>query len=114
MKEKIVCEVCKKKLATWIFMPCSEHIEDFYCDECVPRGCDHCNINPIDELEDEYRTPTNLITYYTVLDNNFVKCEENDAVYYELLNLDGLKQPCIEFDYEEKGFLKTEYDYETE
>lgn len=36
---KILCKICNKNMAVWIYMPKNY----FYCDNCVPRGCS-CNL----------------------------------------------------------------------
>jgi hypothetical protein len=50
---------CGKK-GTWLYMPSYEGPQrnDYYCDDCVPRGCS-CNaeedgIQPLDDLGREY------------------------------------------------------------
>ena len=39
MSEKVKCDVCKKNMATWLYMPSSTREDNFFCEECVPRGC---------------------------------------------------------------------------
>ena len=46
MNQKFLCCKCKVNLAIWLYMPSDREdtkIEDnFFCDECVLRGCS-CN-----------------------------------------------------------------------
>ena len=37
------------KIAVWLYMPSYDGPQrnDFYCDDCVPRGCS-CNMEPLD------------------------------------------------------------------
>lgn len=36
---KICCEICKVKKATYFYMPGKNDGQNFYCANCVPRGC---------------------------------------------------------------------------
>ena len=37
---KVRCDICHAKIATWEYMPRGF---EYYCDDCVPRGCS-CNL----------------------------------------------------------------------
>lgn len=37
---KVRCDICHAKIATWEYLP---RAFEYYCDDCVPRGCS-CNI----------------------------------------------------------------------
>lgn len=90
-----------KNLAVWVYMPGfsgGEH--PFFCDDCVPRGCE-CN-----------HIYCNVDAYYPPLDNaHLPQGEENvDWKWIEKdicwVSLDDKKRefPCVEFDYEPEGF----------
>ena len=66
------------KIATWLYMPSysgPQH-NDFYCDECVPRGCS-CNLECKDGNCDNQAT-----------DN-----------WYQPIDEQGRKYPCCEYFY---------------
>jgi hypothetical protein len=44
---KVRCDFCNAKMATWEYMP---RDFEYYCDDCVPRGCS-CNL--IGDVDDE-------------------------------------------------------------
>ncbi len=66
------------RIAVWVYMPSHEGPEtnDFYCDDCVPRGCS-CNMEPKDG-DHENSDPSN---------------------WEEPLDDKGRKYPCCEFFY---------------
>ena len=35
---KTLCHKCSN-VATWWYIPGRENSDDYYCDQCVPRGC---------------------------------------------------------------------------
>lgn len=105
------CERCGKK-AQWMYMPNS----NFYCDDCVPRGCS-CNIDIIsNESAGNGITPTIYYTEDDVSDyiNGRINSDEllsrgsltklSDSVYYEVLDDQGRREPCCEYDYSYDGF----------
>lgn len=56
-KMKYKCYKCNK-FAVWMYMPGHGNDNDYWCDECVSRGCS-CNLNddgtmPLDESGKEY------------------------------------------------------------
>lgn len=53
IEEKIICNYCNEKIATWFYMPSTNDdlIDHFYCEDCVPRGCS-CNNEILYEDED--------------------------------------------------------------
>lgn len=65
-------------IAVWLYMPSysGEQHNDFYCDDCVPRGCS-CNMEPIDG-------------------NHENLAEDNWA---EPVDDKGRKYPCCEYSY---------------
>lgn len=97
MKE--LCE-CGKK-ATWIYGPGFNNGDSpFFCDNCVPRGCE-CNymyidINIYDPPLDEPEIPDGVegIDWIWVKKNKI----------WQYIDSNGLPFPCMEFEYNEKGF----------
>lgn len=47
---KYKCCKCDKT-AVWCYIPGQEGKDDYYCDDCVRRGCS-CNIDPVTLVED--------------------------------------------------------------
>ena len=98
MKE--LCGHCKKfasgKIATWMYMPADGLLRrsPFYCDDCVPRGCD-CQI----EWEDGDIHP---VSHKEI--NDGLKDEKSLAYKRHRKDDEGRLMPCCEFDYEEFGF----------
>ena len=99
MKE--ICGVCKEKIAIWVYMPASSDKNPFYCDDCVPRGC-NCN-----------HRYTDINAYDTSLDNldhpqphdEPIKWIEKDKIWCHV-DEKNREYPCCEFFYEEEGFDK--------
>lgn len=74
---------CGKK-PSWLYMPGhNQDSNDFYCDDCVPRGCS-CNIEPRDGDIDN-SDPDN---------------------WYEPVDEQGRRFPCCEFFYLDKDLLE--------
>lgn len=102
---KIKCCKCSKQIATWYYMPGGLTNGDFYCDDCVPRGCS-CNQYHLDEFNEDEINNDNVIYW----DENLVECtaEKNDlSKYFEPVDKNGRRFPCCEFDYDSEGY---EYD----
>lgn len=80
----------------WLYMPGSE--DNFYCDDCVPRGCS-CNNRLKDGISfDDIRA-------------------ENPENYYQRVDELGRKYPCCEFFWVENIFehkQEIEGEWETE
>jgi hypothetical protein len=89
-------ELCEcGKIAVWIYMPRAE----FYCDDCVSRGCD-CQL----DHEDDFclRGVETLDDY-----NNFLKGLRdgtNPLVEKHAKDEQGRLLPCVEFMYDANGF----------
>ena len=49
MNNTIKCCKCNKKDAVWFYIPGFDDGKDFFCDDCVPRGCG-CNVYSLKEL----------------------------------------------------------------
>lgn len=69
---KVRCDFCHTKIATWEYMPRSF---EYYCDDCVPRGCS-CNLLG----------------------------GEDDESGIEATDEQGRLLPCCEFDYSQNGW----------
>lgn len=106
------CSHCAK-IATWLYMPVSHGVY-FFCDDCVPRGCT-CNVMDLDmEKPDENLSERTIWwskeTYKRCFDNNInpVECcthiRENDSYHYEILDENGKRFPCCEYDYSPDGY----------
>lgn len=92
-KEKCKCG----KMATWVYMPASEyHINPYYCDDCVPRGCT-CNVYNINE---EW---CDLPEDYEIEGVDWMWIDEEKTAY-EYVDEKGRSFPCCEFMEDEEGF----------
>jgi hypothetical protein len=91
----------------------------YFCDEHVPRGCAHCNLENINENrfygEDE-NMPDYLpeggvegVDWEWVNKIDGVKSEIPKNYYWQYLDK-GREYPCSEYDYSEKGFVTEEYE----
>ena len=89
MKEK--CYDCSQ-VAQWLYAPGKNDPEgvDYYCDDCVPRGCS-CNLTLKDGVEEI------MIDLYEM---------NPDEDYYQPLDENGREYPCCEFLFSEKGWNK--------
>jgi hypothetical protein len=103
MKE--LCGHCKKfasgKIATWYYMPSTEYADEspFYCDDCVPRGCE-CQIKRTFAEHDEQR-------FYVEFDEMmeaFKDGKPHPLMDRHCKDDEGKLLPCIEFEYNEFGF----------
>lgn len=80
---KKTCYKCGS-MAVWFYMPGHESENDYYCDDCVPRGCS-CNFIHIDG-EENFDQLTNEEKYAQHKD-------EQDRFL-----------PCCEYDYNIEGY----------
>ena len=111
------CSHCNKT-ATWLYMPSTEKGCRFFCDDHVPRGCS-CNVYDLEcdgEPEEDqlgctiwwnredydkcYIKHLNPIEYAT-------KERQPDSFYYEVLDEDGKRWPCCEYDYSPDGYERS-------
>lgn len=88
------------KIATWWYMPASTiKFDPFYCDDCVPRGCD-CQTRHVREPnleEDDLPTADDLPFKWVKFGKIWKHVDEN-----------GRDLPCVEFDYSEEGYDEEE------
>lgn len=85
-KEK--CYECGE-LAQWYYLPGGgDPKEDYFCDNCVPRGCS-CNKELKEGIEE-------------LIDGNQIINPPED--FYEPVDEQGRKYPCCEFMYSEQGY----------
>lgn len=86
MKEKCDCG----KMAVWLYMPGFQDGNDFFCEDCVPRGCE-CNYHSID--------------YERVGEENVDwKFVDETRKVWTALDINGLEFPCAEYDYSPEGY----------
>jgi len=99
MSEKIKCDVCKENMAVWLYMPSSTREDNFFCEECVPRGCS-CGREYLD-MEDYDNTPPE--------DKTLWKWIEVDKIWAGV-DEKGREWPCCEYSYDDNGFDEIGYD----
>ena len=83
IKQKIKCFKCRN-IAVWVYAPRGNSPGDYYCDDCVSRGCS-CNLIHFEEDEG-----------YELL--------SDDQKSEELKDNSGRLLPCCEFWYDKEGF----------
>lgn len=88
MKNK--CYNCNQ-VAKWLYIPGKNEPTgcDFFCDDCVPRGCS-CNWELRPGVEANIGRSGCIIN--------------PDTDYYEPVDEDGRKYPCCEYWYRENGW----------
>ena len=98
------------KMATWFYVP-GRGVGNFYCDDCVPRGCT-CHIRNLNYESTCVWEGINPIVYYSENDlgdgDSYPKhCSlerKEDSVAFEILDEDGRRFPCVEYDFNSDGF----------
>lgn len=109
------CSCCNNK-AVWLYMPGNKG-KIYFCDNCVPRGCS-CNLLNLLEFPDIDNSnmpimywSKNDVDKYIWGDINNVEFEslgskekKEDSVYYEILDDEGRREPCCEYEYSGNGF----------
>lgn len=98
------------KMATWYYVP-GRSVGNFYCDDCVPRGCT-CNIRNLKYESTCTWEGINPIVYYSEKDlcdgDGYPKhCtleRKEDSVAFEILDDDGRRFPCVEYEFNGNGF----------
>lgn len=101
MHKNELCD-CGQK-ATWLYMPGFKEGRPFFCDDCVPRGCE-CNHRYVDV--NSYAPPLDSPDLPEGTDWKWI---EKDKVWC-YIDEKGREYPCCEYDYEEEGFEKDEDD----
>jgi hypothetical protein len=94
------------KLAQWLYMPYSELKHDpFFCDECVPRGCECQNryVREPDLDDDDLPTADDLPFKWIVFGKSWKHVDDK-----------GRDIPCVEYDYSEEGYNENENEEEIE
>jgi hypothetical protein len=82
------CIICGKTPAKgWLYAPATDGFDDFYCDNCVPRGCS-CN----EELNEGIAFDS--------------KEAEDPQNYHHKLDERGRKYPCVEYWFVDNEFEK--------
>lgn len=97
LKELCTCG----KIAVWAYMPgFSNGNSPYFCDDCVPRGCD-CNYNYY--KADAYQPPLKEHVLPEGDENVDWKWVEKDVIW---THLDDKQRefPCGEYDYDEDGY----------
>jgi len=107
-KEKCDCE----KMATWFYAPSSSRTNPYYCDDCVPRGCecnwhsvsDNSKINVSDFSANRQPTdadmPWKWVTYKNHPEFGLIK---KGQVWVYLDDKDR-EYPCGDYLYDQDGF----------
>ena len=116
-KKLIKCAFCDKP-ATWMYMPRADR-NHFFCDEHVPRGCD-CNVLNVEQFGDP--DPDSKVIWWSKQDYescfpdkmdeliSFATMEHQpDSFYYEVLDDDGHRFPCCEYDHDPEGYNEDDY-----
>lgn len=106
--KKIKCSVCLEKDAVWLYMPGSDDGNDFYCDDCVPRGCT-CNVYSLEEFNPEEEQNKNVI-YWNRERTTSTKHKTEDSFYFEPVDEKWRRFPCCEYDYSPDGYEVEEND----
>lgn len=89
-------------MAVWIYMPGGSG-KNFYCDDCVPRGCS-CNVRNIDNLENNVSLPLMWWGKEEDLFSEGSHIRRYDSYYVEVLDDKLRRAPCSEYEYDEDGF----------
>lgn len=116
--KKHKCSHCGK-MATWLYMP-SSHGMKFFCDDCVSRGCT-CNVMDLDMGEPDENLSKHTIwwskeAYQYCFTNKIDPIKycthkrKNDSYHYEILDENGRRSPCCEYEYSQDGY---EIEYNT-
>ena len=98
--EKQLCNC--GSLATYWYMPgYLDKSSPYYCEECVPRGCD-CNHRYVD-----------VNAYYPLLDEPDLPKEKDypikwieEGKIWCKIDTEGREYPCAEFMYDDEGYDK--------
>lgn len=101
------------KTAIWLYLP-SSHGINFFCDDCVPRGCT-CNVMDLDMEEPDKSLSERIIWWSKETYNKCLKDKtdtttcctherKNDSFHYEILDEQGRRNPCCEYDYCPNGY----------
>lgn len=110
--KKIKCCKCGVSDAVWLYMPGHSDGKDFFCDNCVPRGCG-CNIYSLKEFPLEKKKEKNYIFWDEKIENYTTELSDKSH-YYEVVDKNTRRYPCCEYEYNENGFYPhdfiTDYD----
>jgi hypothetical protein len=79
-------------------MSALRELDPFYCEECVPRGCE-CNNRYVKEEENPDNPPSELSEF-----NKWKWIIPGKVWCY--IDEEGREYPCCEFDYEKEGWDK--------
>ena len=104
---KIKCTKCKKKDAVWLYMPGHDDGNDFFCDDCVPRGCS-CNQYAFEEFNFNSNHNSNYIFWNKELTKS-TDTIKDDTFYYEPVDERRGGYECSEYDYEEDGYNEEDF-----
>lgn len=85
-------------VATWYYAP-SGPGERYYCEDCVPRGCE-CNYRYVNV--DAYFPPLDNPDLPTTEDEPYIWIEEGKI--WCRVDEEGRQSPCAEYWYDEDGF----------
>ena len=102
---KELCRSCKINIAVWCRLSYS-YLEEyyqqpFYCDNCVPRGCEcnqiHVKDSSVSESNDNPPTAIQYFGKWKWIEPGKVWC---------WLDEEGREYPCCEYDYDKEGWKK--------
>lgn len=101
LDKKIKCCSCTEKDAVWCYMPGGLEDGDFFCDDCVPRGCS-CNQYSFEEFDDSDDFENKI--YWDKEREKFTKEKTENSKFYEPVDQQGRRYPCCEYFYSEDGY----------
>ena len=104
---KIKCCKRKKKDDAWLQIPGHDDGNDFFCDDCVTRGCS-CNQYAFEEFNFNSNHNSNYIFWNKELTKS-TDTIKDDTFYYEPVDERRRRYPCCEYDYEEDGFNEEDF-----
>lgn len=94
---KRLCSKCYNKMATWCYLP----DDTYYCDDCVPRGC-NCRLH---EITDNITPKSNQrVLYWDETMTTSTKEKQPNQRFFEYVDEKWRRYPCCEFIFDEIGF----------
>jgi hypothetical protein len=88
--------------AVWLYMPGFQEGNPFFCNDCVPRGCE-CNNRHVSK--DAYHPPLENPDLPEGIEGVDWKWIAKDEIWCSIDDK-GREWPCCEYDYDEEGYEK--------